>query len=135
MLATSSSSTSASSKQFNRLPEEDDEKGGDTFALPSGSGSATGSGASGSSGAGAGSGGKRLHPDWSVSLGEHARDIFIGRTTRALPAARFDIAIVGEHSVFWLHESGAIKLQKRVDFNPAASCLFASGTGGACFEF
>jgi Bardet-Biedl syndrome 9 protein len=112
-LATSSSTTAVNSRQANRLPEEEEAEVRDGVPLPESRGV-----------------GKRLQTDWTVSLGENARDIYIGRTLVGLTPSQFDILVIGEHSLFWIREGGVLKLQKRIDFNASASCLYTSGSEG-----
>ena len=70
--------------------------------------------------------GKKLQIDWSVSLGECAIDIQIARFSRSLAASQVDILVLCEHTLFTIKESGSIRLQKRLDYNP--SCCIAFNT-------
>ncbi|KAF8061317.1 bbs9 [Scenedesmus sp. PABB004] len=82
-------------------------------------------------GGGAGAGGKRVQADWTVVLGEAALDI---RTGRVSPGSRGgappDILVLAEHTFFVLDLRGALLVQRRLDYHPAAAWPFPSGGGG-----
>ncbi len=74
--------------------------------------------------------GKRLQVDWTTIIGEHIRDIWVGRISKGLAPSQVDIVLIGEHSTFILKENGTLRTQKRNDFSAMSSCLFSSGTDG-----
>lgn len=68
--------------------------------------------------------GKKAKPDWTTTLGESALSVLVARHTKALHGqGSFDIVVLGEHTIFWLDRTGAVKQQKRLDFIP--TCLHA----------
>lgn len=75
------------------------------------------------------SGAHGLRVEWSVNIGEHAVDIRTARFSGSLVAGQVDVLVLGEHSLFCLAEEGAVRMQKRLDFN--ASCAAAYARGGA----
>jgi Bardet-Biedl syndrome 9 protein len=82
-------------------------------------------GASGSSSSSSGSS-KKIQVDWSLNLGEHIISLFVARYSRSLAASNVDILVLGERTLFTIKENGAIRLQKRLDFNPSTAITYTS---------
>jgi Bardet-Biedl syndrome 9 protein len=82
-------------------------------------------GASGSSAAAA-----SLQSDWSVNVGEPIVDCFVSRFSRSLAASQVDIVVITERSIITLRESGAIRLQKRLDYSPATAHCYSTSEEG-----
>jgi len=70
------------------------------------------------------SGGTSLQADWRVNLGEYVHSLFVARYSRSLAASQVDLLVVGEQTLFTLRENGTIRIQKRLDFNPAAAVAY-----------
>eukprot|EP00794_Sanderia_malayensis_P017473 gene17473-19220_t len=65
--------------------------------------------------------GKKVTPDWTANIGEHAIDIkFV-----TFPGSTPLIVVLGEHSVYCLLENGAVHFMKKFDYNP--SCFLPYG--------
>ncbi len=62
--------------------------------------------------------------EWSLNIGEHAQDIYIGRYSAGLAPGMLDVMVVGEHSLFCLSEQGVIRFQKRLTYDVAASTAY-----------
>jgi Bardet-Biedl syndrome 9 protein len=62
-----------------------------------------------------------LQVDWSLNMGETVIELFVARYSRSLAASQVDILVLTEKSLFTLKESGAIRLQKRLDYNPSTA--------------
>lgn len=69
-------------------------------------------------------GGKRVQASWEGNVGEHVLDIKVGRWTSSLGANQVDILVLGEHTLFCLTDSGEIRTQKRLEYNPQTICPF-----------
>ena len=63
--------------------------------------------------------------EWSLNIGEHAHDIYIGRYSAGLAPGMLDVMVVGEHSLFCLSEQGAIRFQKRLAYDVAATIAYS----------
>mmetsp|Transcript_13770 Transcript_13770/g.26699 ORF Transcript_13770/g.26699 Transcript_13770/m.26699 type:complete len:870 (-) Transcript_13770:352-2961(-) len=70
---------------------------------------------------------KRVHSEWSVNLGEHAIELFCVRVSESLKDKQSDIVVLGENTLFFLKENGAIRTQKRLDYNGSTFTAFPSG--------
>jgi Bardet-Biedl syndrome 9 protein len=94
-------------------------------AKSSKTGSSVSSGGGNSSGT-SGSSGKndKVHAEWRLNLGEHALDIYIGRYSTELIPGQIDILVHGEHSLFCVTDQGAIRFQKRLNYDVAASTTY-----------
>ena len=69
-------------------------------------------------------GGKRVQAAWEANVGEHVLDIKVGRWTHALGPSQVDILVLGEHTLFCVTDSGEIRTQKRLEYNPQTLCPF-----------
>ena len=84
-------------------------------------------------GAGAGAGGrpgfegKVIKTDWTLNVGERIQELRIAPYSRSLATGQVDILAIGEHTLFAVSESGAIHMQKRVDYNPACATAYFRG--------
>ena len=88
-------------------------------------GSKTTDGGGGGGGGGGGAADKdRDLAEWSLNIGEHAQDIYIGRYSAGLAPGMLDVMVVGEHSLFCLSEQGAIRFQERLTYDVAASTAY-----------
>jgi Bardet-Biedl syndrome 9 protein len=67
---------------------------------------------------------RRLQPEWVANLGEHPQEIFVARFSRSLTSSQSDIVVLGERTLFCLKETGAIRMQKRFEFNPACAVAY-----------
>ncbi|GMH42672.1 hypothetical protein BSKO_10591 [Bryopsis sp. KO-2023] len=68
---------------------------------------------------------KQLQSDWRLILGEAAVAISIGRISECCSRdCQVDIVVLGEHTLFCVSESGEIRLQRRLDYHPAAVCPY-----------
>mmetsp|Transcript_4941 Transcript_4941/g.9082 ORF Transcript_4941/g.9082 Transcript_4941/m.9082 type:complete len:326 (-) Transcript_4941:321-1298(-) len=101
-------------------------------AAASGAGISQGAGY-GPSGGGASdiSGAKKVVAEWRTIIGEAAVDIKMGRFFQSHVGSLQDIVILGEHTVFVLTASvGQVVFQRRLEFHPAAACLYSMPSGG-----
>ncbi|XP_028326982.1 protein PTHB1 isoform X2 [Gouania willdenowi] len=71
-------------------------------------------------------GGKRLMPDWSLVLGEHALDISVPFFSHS----SFHIFVLGERNLYCLRDNGQIRLMKKLEFNPSCFLPYTSVTDG-----
>jgi Bardet-Biedl syndrome 9 protein len=74
---------------------------------------------------------KRARADWSLCIGESAAMICTAKHSAGLKASQYDVSVMGEHTLFWLKESGGLRAQKRLDYNPVAMLPYSAGPGGA----
>jgi Bardet-Biedl syndrome 9 protein len=72
-------------------------------------------------------GGKRVQAAWEGNVGEHVLDIKVGRWTNSLGPNQVDILVLGEHTLFCLTDTGEIRTQKRLEYNPQTLCPFPKG--------
>ncbi|XP_069568047.1 protein PTHB1 isoform X1 [Brachyistius frenatus] len=71
-------------------------------------------------------GGKRLTPDWTFVLGEHALDLTVGSFSHSSSS----IFILGERNLYCLRDNGQIRFMKKLEFNPSCFLPYASVTDG-----
>lgn len=75
-------------------------------------------------------GGKKIQAEWVCRIGETALDIRLGRLSSELRAQQVDIIVLGERTLFILHEStGAICEQRRLAYHPSCVCLYSLAGG------
>ena len=73
--------------------------------------------------------------DWAANLGERISELRVLKFSRSLASGQVDIMALGEHTIFMLTETGTIRMQKRVDYNPACVTSYFRGrgqVGGSC---
>eukprot|EP00698_Gefionella_okellyi_P022861 TRINITY_DN7657_c0_g1_i1.p1 TRINITY_DN7657_c0_g1~~TRINITY_DN7657_c0_g1_i1.p1 ORF type:complete len:857 (+),score=195.62 TRINITY_DN7657_c0_g1_i1:219-2789(+) len=71
--------------------------------------------------------GKRVHSDWSLSVGEQIWEMRVARVSRSLSSAQVDIVLMGEYHLFCVTETGTIRQQKRLHFVPSALLTYSIG--------
>eukprot|EP00656_Telonema_subtile_P016506 TRINITY_DN18721_c0_g1_i1.p1 TRINITY_DN18721_c0_g1~~TRINITY_DN18721_c0_g1_i1.p1 ORF type:complete len:821 (+),score=232.22 TRINITY_DN18721_c0_g1_i1:79-2541(+) len=67
---------------------------------------------------------KKLQVSWSFSVGEAVVDIQLGRVSQNLSPGQHDIIVLGVHTLLFLKDSGGVRAQKRMDYNPIAMHLY-----------
>lgn len=75
--------------------------------------------------------GKVIKVDWFVNVGERVTEIQVMQYSRSLSATQVDIFVLGEHTMFCLKESGGVRMQKRLDYNPACIATYEKGRDDA----
>ena len=69
-------------------------------------------------------GAKKIQAEWVCRVGETVLDIRLGRLSPDLRAQQVDLLVLGERTLFVLHENmGTICEQKRFDYHPSCLCL------------
>jgi Bardet-Biedl syndrome 9 protein len=75
-------------------------------------------------------GAKKIQAEWVCRVGETVLDIRLGRLSPDLRAQQVDLLVLGERTLFVLHENmGTICEQKRFDYHPSCLCLYSKGGG------
>eukprot|EP00899_Mesostigma_viride_P000204 jgi/Mesvir1/10184/Mv16992-RA.1 len=70
---------------------------------------------------------KRIQLEWSLVLGEPAVDIRVARfCASSLGTNQLDIVVLAERSLYCISETGALRFQKRLDYNPFAVIPYAA---------
>ena len=59
-----------------------------------------------------------------MSVGEPVVDIQLGRVSANLQPGQQDIVVLGVRTLLFLKDNGAMRNQKRMDFNPIAMTLY-----------
>lgn len=67
---------------------------------------------------------KKLQVSWSFSMGESVVDMQLGRVSPNLSPGQQDIIVLGLHTLLFLKDGGAVRAQKRMDYNPIAMTLY-----------
>ncbi|XP_068179046.1 protein PTHB1 isoform X2 [Antennarius striatus] len=72
-------------------------------------------------------GGKRLTPDWTFVLGEHALDISVPSFSHSSSS----IFVLGERNLYCFRDNGQMCFMKKLEFNPSSFLPYASVTDGS----
>eukprot|EP00520_Triparma_pacifica_P005868 CAMPEP_0118641284 /NCGR_PEP_ID=MMETSP0785-20121206/5197_1 /TAXON_ID=91992 /ORGANISM="Bolidomonas pacifica, Strain CCMP 1866" /LENGTH=865 /DNA_ID=CAMNT_0006532713 /DNA_START=101 /DNA_END=2695 /DNA_ORIENTATION=- len=72
---------------------------------------------------------KGVTVDWSVTVGEPVLDIKVGKFCSSERAGQVDIIVVGANCLFAISESGAIRMQKKLGYDPSSFCLYDNPSG------
>ena len=71
---------------------------------------------------------RKLQVDWSLVVGEEVVSIEVARFSTSLTSSQMDIIVVAARSLLCLKENGQIRSQKRLEYAPASSAVFPSGS-------
>jgi Bardet-Biedl syndrome 9 protein len=69
----------------------------------------------------------KVRPSWALDIGEHALDVQYAPTS---PSAT--VVVLGERTLFWLTDTGALRLSKRLESEPL--CMLCYRTSGATVD-
>ncbi|XP_037085643.1 protein PTHB1-like [Pollicipes pollicipes] len=69
--------------------------------------------------------GKRVYPDWTYNLGEAVQDM----QQVTMSSGDVQVAVLAEHSLMVLKETGQLVMFKRLDYHPACLTTFVSDAG------